>query len=115
MIDRIAEIEARTKKATDGPWISIEEIQGGLGQGGHLRLLFQAVKASGENLLRLPSTIRSKHDAAFIAHARQDIPFLLAEHHRLTEALREIAASSKDDGDCACHVIAQQALTPPTP
>lgn len=89
---RLETIRQRCGNATEGPWTDEQEVHGGLGPGGGLRLLFRVVKAAGENLFRLPDTIRSQRDAAFIAHSRDDVPFLLAYIRTLEKEHREMRA-----------------------
>jgi hypothetical protein len=78
MTDRIAEIEVRVKAATEGPWEygkrpdgSVWLSTGNPERGQHYQGDWEGFDA----------------DAAFIAHARTDVPYLLAEVKRLREAL----------------------------
>lgn len=68
-MNRIEEIKARCEAATKGPWIKInDQLRHGVTAG-----LIGVIHVYDE-------------DADFIAHSREDIPFLLAELDRLTEA-----------------------------
>lgn len=82
---RIAEITARCEAATPGPW-TVENTN-----------LCRAVIGGTVELLNWAGDkpFYSKDDFAFIAHAREDIPFLLAEIYRLTEAQRWIPVSER--------------------
>lgn len=81
MIDRLEEIKQRLENATPGPWIA----QNG-GEGDDTSIWFVSTKDSqpktwqavAECGFSLPFS-----NADFIAHAREDIPFLLAEIERL--------------------------------
>lgn len=77
---RLAEIEARVKAATEGPWEygkrpdgSVWLSTGNPERGQHYQGDWEGFDA----------------DAAFIAHARTDVPYLLAEVKRLREALED--------------------------
>lgn len=105
MIDLEA-IEARERKATKGPWESISSSLDGTRQ----CMVLVPVKnedglryavASATDELKPTAGFYSAFDEQspgeahanmdFIAHAREDIPALIAEVRRLREALREIA------------------------
>lgn len=73
----LAAIEARAAKATPGPWTATEHAKFW-----QLDAAFDAVATTA--LCFAPETAAN---AAFIAHARADIPRLLAEVRRLREAL----------------------------
>lgn len=72
---RLAEIQARTEVATEGPWIVDGPAQCGPGD----TLTVHPVENGGTLAYVQPSW----GDAEFIAHAREDIPALLAEIDRL--------------------------------
>ena len=67
MSDRIAEIKARCEAATPGPWYK-----------GNDTLVMKTESHA------VVCDTRARSDAAFIAHARDDIPDLLAELERVT-------------------------------
>lgn len=70
------EIKKRAEAATPGPWAAHERAH------------------KNEWALRGPATSARtlvREDATFIAHARQDVPALVAEVERLREALRPFA------------------------
>ena len=79
--ERLAEIKARAEKATPGPWTATYEesdqwtsITGaGLFDGGHWMVCPEVATTEGE----------PGEDSDFIAHAREDVPDLLAEVERL--------------------------------
>lgn len=78
--EQLAEIEARAEAATPGPWewdrqwIEDEDEAIYVPQGATL----------GPTLIQLGDTYEGhRYDCAFIAHARQDIPALIAEVRRL--------------------------------
>ena len=71
--DRLVAIRARCEAATPGPWFS---------NAGLLVDVAAPGKANdGQTVCRMPggAASRSSHDADFIAHAREDVPWLLAE------------------------------------
>lgn len=67
-MDRLSEIRARCDAATPGPWQHESDY------GAYIR------DANGANVCLLYHS----EDAAFIAHAREDIPYLLTEVERLS-------------------------------
>jgi hypothetical protein len=78
--DRIAQIRAREQAATKGPWTAYEMTHyGDSGTG------FWSVQPIGE-----PDDTMTESDAAFIANARVDIPYLLDRLSALEETLRQI-------------------------
>ena len=89
----LTEVTERAEKATAGPWSACEMLsQGEPGTG------FWNVQPIGE-----PDDMLAEEDAEFIAHAREDIPRLLA-------ALR--TAHEERDAVCrTCEELQQAALT----
>jgi chromosome segregation ATPase len=93
--ERLAEIKARAEKATPGPWTATYEesdqwtsITGaGLFDGGHWMVCPEVATTEGE----------PGEDSDFIAHAREDVPDLMAEVERLQRerdnALRHVDAA----------------------
>ncbi len=73
----LAEIEARAEAATPGPWEVDNDLSVFTKDGGHGTpwTLFDTVGNEGED----------SSNADFIAHARQDVPALVAEVRRLNE------------------------------
>lgn len=72
--EQLAEIKARAEAATPGPW---------------KRFRMDRFSINNEPLEKHICGVsqESEHDAAFIAHAREDIPALLAEVERLRKQL----------------------------
>ena len=70
-MDRIEEIRQRTEAATPGPWKTVthEEYS-----------TVDVDEQGGENIAMVGSAIA---DADFIAHAREDVPYLLSEVDRM--------------------------------
>lgn len=83
--ERINQIRVRLQLATPGPWKSF--IEGRDHFGGS-----SIVRTSGEDLEILGAT---GEDIDFIAHARQDVPELLAEVERLRALLASPSTSSR--------------------
>jgi len=101
--ERIAQIKARERAATPGPW-GYEKSEGDCGLTGKCPrdLIFCDEKCPGcehweiykgawptgiDTVESGENTFFTDSDASFIAHAREDIPWLLAEVERLTAAL----------------------------
>lgn len=72
--EQLAEIKARAEAATPGPW---------------KRFHMDRFSINNEPLEKHICGVsqESEHDAAFIAHAREDVPALLAEVERLRAAV----------------------------
>lgn len=79
---QLREIREREAKATAGPWEYEKEKQAA---GRALVMLFETVKADGVRLLRF-SHENGEPDAKFIAHARADVPYLLARVDSLKQS-----------------------------
>jgi hypothetical protein len=71
--ERLADIKKRCELATSGPWKSYVEAREKISGSSFIR-------TGGEDIYLTGATIE---DQDFIAHARQDIPSLLAEIQRL--------------------------------
>lgn len=87
-------IEARVQRATPGPWAE------GAGQvrGGETRELI--IAADGRTIIAMayggyghPTPDCTREDRAFIAHAREDVPALIAEVKRLRALCDDIEAA----------------------
>jgi hypothetical protein len=80
---RIAEIQARCAAARSGPWHAF--IEGRDFMGGSSMIRIGEGESSGEDLYLTGYDVAVPDaDFDFIAHARQDIPFLLEEIERLS-------------------------------
>ncbi|MET9813213.1 hypothetical protein [Streptomyces sp. NPDC006355] len=79
---RLAEITARAKAATPGPWCtdSWEIYQGAEYEPGISQWI-------GETCRGATTCEQDRADAEFVAHAREDVPALMAEVERLTAEL----------------------------
>jgi hypothetical protein len=98
--DDLAAIEARVNAATPGPW----EAEGSLvwGPEQSTRGGWGAMRTESDGEGRAPlgdfndgeytASLRAEQDATFTAHAREDVPALLAEVRRL----REIEQAARD-------------------
>lgn len=79
--DRLAEIQARADKATDGPWSRFETVMADtfvVGPRGFIR----------EDIVSGPTYERE--NAEFIAHARADVPWLVEQVSKRDAALRAV-------------------------
>jgi hypothetical protein len=83
--EQLAEIEDRARSATPGPWASGHKSWAGENAVLSIILNGLPVAICGEE------TANTEHpasaDAEFIAHARQDVPALVAEVRRLQDEL----------------------------
>lgn len=84
--EELATIEGRANAATPGPWNC---------RGSYSRrsTIFITAGPSEPNGEEIPATADKMDDADFIAHARQDVPALIAEVRRLRD---EAAAAEAD-------------------
>lgn len=94
---KLGEIEARAKSAQSGPWLvcAAEDAADGLpvaffGRGSGPKDV--AVRSDG------PPSGTADDDAAFVAHAREDVPALVAEVRRLREVNAGLVRLLKDGG-----------------
>jgi hypothetical protein len=109
---QIAEIKARADKATPGPWgignkttigLGIENMGGGAyNYDAELAEICpdfdRAFDLRGRNEeIKVAS---AEDDAEFVAHARQDVPALLAEVERLKAELAQLRADVAEEHPC---------------
>lgn len=80
--EELASIRQRCEKATSGPWVSFIE---GCGHSGGSNFIMTGNSNKRGEDIELTGVTNSDQD--FIAHARQDIPRLLAEIERLRRHL----------------------------
>jgi len=82
--DRLTEIQQRADAATDGPWVD------------H----WWGIEGESVDVLVVQDDYESsRQDFEFIAHAREDIPFLLAElarYQAAVQAVREVHFQSDE-------------------
>lgn len=104
---RLREIEERANAATEGPWLDYDNVHGA-----HIVRTTDAHGGLNVAAVDLAHAVESFHErnanTAFIAHAREDIPWLLAEVAALQERLR----SESKDGEYA-PVEAGEWIRPP--
>ena len=82
--DRISEIRARVNAATPGPWTLCDN--GTEVMSVHAEPYGPAVLVD-TRFFREADNLREREDAAFIAHAREDVPYLLDRITDLLDAL----------------------------
>ena len=85
-IDRLSEIEARANAATEGPWAVVVE------DGVILALVLTDEDDGlmfGDNGYDAPIVTETGEDADFIAHARTDVPALVAALRAVMEAIEK--------------------------
>lgn len=78
-------IEGRAEAATDGPWASVDEWVSGIGAD----RTFTMIEAPSRYVSR---DVSNGWDADFIAHAREDVPALIAYVRELEAALASLRA-----------------------
>lgn len=80
--EELAQIRERVEKATKGPWETSTSGDGIKAGKYHIGVISKPHY--------FPYGLGTKEDATFIAHAREDIPKLLAEVERLKSVVSEI-------------------------
>lgn len=80
----MAEIKKRAEAATEGPWNKFPIVDND-----------EFVVIGGD---MVAETVYEEADATFIAHARQDVPALLAEVERLRKALEDVVYEQYEIG-----------------
>ena len=80
MTDRLDEIRARAEAATPGPWRELDAAYG---------MIVHDTGPDSAQIVVLADHRFGGPDSTFIAHAREDIPYLLAEVERLRMAMAE--------------------------
>lgn len=91
---RNEEIRERCENATPGPW----EVGSDIFVDPNVHIgIYQRVENGFVRIARANSDVseNNKHNAKFIAHAREDIPFLLAEVDRLQDELQYASDGAK--------------------
>ena len=87
MSDRLDEIRQRAEAATQGPWVAhgntVEQVK----TGRHQVVGTELTGPKYPKYMTYERLTTKNEDATFIAHAREDIPYLLAEVGRLRAAL----------------------------
>jgi PAS domain S-box-containing protein len=84
--DELANIKDRERRATPGPWRVKKETSAGVE--GH---------QPSSVIVEGPSDVLEESDAEFIAHAREDVPNLVAEVEILTHVLRQLQRRHRDE------------------
>lgn len=90
-MNRIDQIRARVKGATKGPWMPEEVLDYNLPTG-----FGYVINESGDSVLGEADSTGQLCDVEFMAHAREDVPYLLT---KLDEARRIIDAAPHEP-DC---------------
>jgi hypothetical protein len=87
-MSRLEEIQARAEAATEGPWSIWHDLDHqGFKTVGDAES-YQEVLETGETDESNPTAhVYTEHDAEFIAHAREDAPWLIRRVQRLVRAL----------------------------
>ena len=101
-IDRLDEIEARANAATRGPWATVIE------DGVTLSLVLTDEDDGlfyGDSGYDAPIVTESGRDAEFVAHARTDVPALVAALRAMLEAHTPHECVSSLAGDDPCLIL----------
>ena len=93
--EQLQEIKARCEATTPGPWCkdSGEALKVRAPHGGHVAILGNLIGQHGSGGREQPNTVIANAD--FIAHARTDIPSLIAEVERLQELVEALSLQVK--------------------
>ena len=94
---RLDEIKARAAAATEGPWVNDSTEIGRPFPGTDTIDVWVAESCHPNG-----DGIDGEADAEFIAHARQDIPALLAAVEAVLELHEEVGNEGKPGCDCGC-------------
>ena len=92
----LAEIEARAEAATPGPWEFDQKNIGYAHHRSHYGLLTNASRDTKDYWLSINVDYGMEHNADFIAHARQDVPALVAEVRRMSGENERLLATIQD-------------------
>lgn len=114
-------MQARADLASPGPWYPWHRCSGveetpNVNEVAGLGWEIVVNRDTGERAWPQPQlrgTFERGHDAYFVAHARQDVPTLVAEVRRLRTALEDIRESHCQDSEtaiCWCYDKAERAL-----
>ena len=98
MTDRIEKIRQRAEAATQGPWRAYGNTVEQENTGCHQVV---GTELTGVGYMAYERLTTKNEDATFIAHAREDIPYLLAEVERLRAALTLACRDGWSDGESA--------------
>jgi len=90
----IGDIKKRCEAATPGPWASDEDPMNDVSVWAGEKVIICNVGPSFVPVC--PTQLSEMANAEFIAHAREDIPALLAEIARLRDALRDAKSALED-------------------
>ncbi|MBT9258174.1 MAG: hypothetical protein KM310_00245 [Clostridiales bacterium] len=97
-LENLRKIKERCERATPGPWVINLEHERQMMSG---RRILPAIEGQNGVMVapllapRYKNAYIRRHDAEFIAHARTDVPTLVAEVERLRELLRLIQDESE--------------------
>ncbi len=111
--DRLKEIRERAEKATKGPWrcdVDIFNDDGEVEASVHdeeISMLFTEGTGvmGGEDCWTKARESQAFRNAEFIAHAREDVPFLLAELEKARAALGAVAKYDSREGYIAMRAL----------
>ena len=101
MTDRLEEIRQRAEAATPGPWVAYGNTVDQEKTGWHQVV---GTELTGLPYMTYERLTTKNEDATFIAHAREDIPYLLAEAERLRIALASVGYRLTRNDDGSDHV-----------
>ena len=88
MSDRLNEIRARAEAATPGPWRELDAAYG---------MIVHDTGPDSAQIVVLADSRFGGPDSTFIAHAREDIPYLLAEVGYLLDEIERLRAAMEGE------------------
>ena len=97
----LEEIEARANSASEGPWKTVTA------RYGYDMKDSWAVEPDGPSVHNVAHITLGELDAKFIAHAREDVPALIAEVRRLRTQIERVQKMSDDmsEGKARCLLV----------
>jgi len=106
--EKLQEIKDRCEKATSGPWFvegPLSPEEAGIPAGVSCSIIYEVAPATDIDPVDIgyiaencedPLTLYGTNNAEFIAHAREDIPLLIADNERLEALVKELQDYRQD-------------------
>ena len=110
----LEEVKARYEAATEGPWRGVENadyVPPVKGLEKHRQFLLDGVSPGKQDHIASIYSFRTEEDSAFIAHSREDMPWLVELVERMIPYLRYVAKARALLAELQGEVIARFAAT----